>query len=68
VFGIVANDFDADGDIDLAIAQSFYTPQRETTRMSGGLGVVLIGSGYGTCSEIWPAKRRIHRPRTQSAP
>ncbi|MGI9239994.1 MAG: FG-GAP-like repeat-containing protein, partial [Verrucomicrobiales bacterium] len=47
VFGIVAADFNADGDLDLFLAQNFYSPQPETGRMDGGLSVVLLGDGGG---------------------
>ncbi len=47
-FGIgllYANDDDV---LDLFIAQNFYTPQRETGRMAGGVGQLLLGAGDGT--------------------
>ena len=39
---------------DLFIVQNFYQPQRETGRMDGGLGVVLLGNGKGEFSPVWP--------------
>jgi hypothetical protein len=47
-FGIVAKDFDADGKVDLALAQNFFSSQPETGRMDGGLGQLLKGHGDGT--------------------
>ncbi len=53
-FGVVASDFDGDGRPDLALAQNFYTPQRETGRMDGGLSLVLRGLGDATFEPLWP--------------
>ena len=55
-FGIVASDLDGDGLCDLAIAQNFYTAQRETGRMSAGLGIILLGDGKGTFTAVEPAR------------
>ena len=53
-FGIVATELDGDGNTDLFIAQNFFTPQRETSRMAGGTGVLLRGFGNGEFEEMWP--------------
>ena len=52
VFGIAAGDLDADGHVDLALAQNFFSPQPETGRIDGGLGLVLRGAGDGTFSPL----------------
>lgn len=44
VFGIAATDFDGDGWSDLVLAQNFYTPQKETGQMDGGLSLFLKGN------------------------
>ena len=47
VFGLVFHDWDADGRMDLAVSQNFYSPQPETGNVDGGLGMVLKGLGDG---------------------
>jgi hypothetical protein len=44
-FGIGVADFDLDGDLDLVLAQNSWSPEPETGRMNGGLGVVLQNRG-----------------------
>jgi hypothetical protein len=46
-FGVSITDFDGDGHADLAIAHNFFTPEPETGRMAGGLGLLLAGSEQG---------------------
>lgn len=46
-FGVVADDFDEDGWIDLFMAQGQSVAQRETGRQTGGMPVVLRGVGDG---------------------
>ncbi len=58
-FGIVAEDFDADGKIDLMLAQNFFSPQPETGRMDGGLGQLLKGLGNGNFLPVPPKKSGI---------
>ncbi len=48
VFGLAFHDWDADGRLDLALSQNFYSPQAETGNVDGGLGMVLRGRGDGT--------------------
>ncbi len=45
VFGIAPIDTDADGILDLYLAQNDFSPQPETGRMDGGVGVLLRGLG-----------------------
>ena len=47
---------------DLYNTQNFYGPQRETGRMSGGLGALLLGNGDGTFREVWPEQSGIAVP------
>lgn len=61
-FGLAFLDADADGKPDLYVSQNFYAPQRETGRMSGGLGALLLGNGDGTFREIWPEQSGIAVP------
>ena len=46
-FGVVLTDFDGDGWTDAYLTQNFYTAQRETGRMAGGLSQLLMGDGEG---------------------
>jgi hypothetical protein len=45
VNGIAIHDFDGDGNQDLFLAQNSFSPQVETGRMDGGVGVLLQGLG-----------------------
>lgn len=47
-------DIDADGYIDLAITQNFFTMQAETGLMRGGMGVVLRGNAGGGFEAVPP--------------
>ncbi len=58
-FGVTLTDFDLDGHLDCVLAQNFFTPQRETTRMDGGLGLFLKGDGTGGFTPVWPAESGI---------
>lgn len=58
-FGVVLSDFDADGHTDIFMAQNFYSPQRETGRMAGGVGLWLRGAGDGSFDPVWPAKSGV---------
>ncbi|MFT4551192.1 MAG: hypothetical protein ACI9MB_005173, partial [Verrucomicrobiales bacterium] len=52
VFGIAVSDFDADGNLDLFLAQNFHSPQAETGRMDGGVSVLMRGLGDGNFSAM----------------
>ena len=58
-FGVVALDANLDGWQDLFIAQNFFTPQRETGRMAGGLGALLLGHASGKFQMQWPEQSGI---------
>ncbi len=49
-FGVQLSDFNADGNCDILLAQNFFGPQRETGRMDGGLGMLLLGAVTGRFS------------------
>ena len=44
VYGIGIADFNADGHLDLALAQNSFSPEPETGRLDGGLGLILAGT------------------------
>ena len=51
-FGTEILDVDDDGILDVIIAHNFFSPQRETGRMDGGLSLVLKGNGDCTFSAL----------------
>ena len=50
--GVVLVDLDADGDLDAALAQNSFSPQRETGHMDGGLGLILLNDGLGNLEPL----------------
>jgi hypothetical protein len=54
IHGIALADVDADGHLDLLVAQNSYSPHRETGRMDGGVGLLLAGHGDGVFRPVWP--------------
>ena len=44
-FGVVATEMNGDTNPDIYLVHNFYTPQRETGRMDGGLSTMLVGRG-----------------------
>ena len=61
-FGMAFFHANSDGIPDLYVSQNFYGPQRETGRMAGGLGALLLGDGEGSFREIWPKTSGIVVP------
>jgi hypothetical protein len=53
-FGIALTHLNDDPHPDLVLLQNHYTPQRETTRMAAGVGVVMLGDGRGGFEAVWP--------------
>jgi hypothetical protein len=51
-FGIVAGDFDGDGNEDLFLSQNFFPVEPETSRYDAGRGLLLRGTGRGGFSAI----------------
>ena len=47
-------DVDGDGQTDLYLAQNFFSPQRETGNMDGGVSLLLRGQGNGRFTPVWP--------------
>jgi len=66
-FGIVVSELDGDGIPDIFLAQNFYSPQIETGRMSGGLGLLLKGRGDGSFEPVWPKESGISSPHDMTA-
>jgi hypothetical protein len=53
-FGAVLSDFNADGHVDLCIAQNFFSSRISLGRMDGGLSLVLVGDGKGGFQPLMP--------------
>ena len=51
-YGVCVSDFDADGILDILMANNFFASQPETGYMDGGLGWLLKGTGDGQFSPI----------------
>lgn len=61
-FGVVLEDIDADGDLDAVLAQNSFSPQRETGRMDGGLGQLLLNDGSGQFTPLDPVASGVQIP------
>ncbi len=61
-FGVVATEINGDGHADLYLAQNFFTPQRETGKMAGGLSALLLGDGTGGFRPVWPSESGLLVP------
>ena len=47
VQGVVVQDFDGDGNLDLLVAGNFHVSEVETGRADAGIGLLLTGDGRG---------------------
>lgn len=61
-FGVVLVDLDGDGDLDAALAQNSFSPQRETGRMDGGLSLVMTNDGNGQFTLLSAAESGVVIP------
>ncbi|MCH8905141.1 MAG: hypothetical protein IIA45_14655 [Bacteroidetes bacterium] len=52
LFGIIAEDFDLDQNLDLLIAGNFYVAEVETGRADAGVGLYLKGNGKGEFTPV----------------
>jgi hypothetical protein len=62
IFGMVFEDFDRDGHLDLALAGNFYQPQWETGPYDGSIGVLLRGDGSGQFVAVDPVESGLLLP------
>lgn len=60
-------DANADAKLDLFMAQNFFSPQRETGRMDGGLGLLMLGDGKGGFTPVRADRSGIVVPRDMGA-
>ena len=61
-FGLAFLQANGDSHIDLYVSQNFYGPQRETGRMAGGVGTLLLGNGDASFTAVGPSKSGIIIP------
>ena len=61
-FGVVFCYADGDANPDLYLVQNFFSPQRLTGRMDGGLSVLLLGDGAGGFNPVWPNRSGLVIP------
>jgi hypothetical protein len=54
IFGMVAGDFDGDGNADLLMVQNSYAPVAVIGRFAGGLGQFMRGDGHGGFTAVPP--------------
>lgn len=66
-FGIIAEDINSDGNVDIFLAQNFYSPQIETRPMDNALSLVLIGDGDGDFTPLNPEESGIVLPGDSKA-
>ncbi len=59
VFGLVAADFDGDGNEDVFASQNFFGVDAETSRYDSGLGVWLRGDGHGNFKAVPAAESGV---------
>jgi hypothetical protein len=60
--GIVAGDFDGDGNADLFVVQNSYAPAPAIGRFDGGLGQLLRGDGHGHFEPVPPIESGLVVP------
>jgi hypothetical protein len=61
-FGVSLSDVDADGDADIYLVQNFYSPQRETGFMNGGVSLLLLNNGRAEFEPVWPNRSGLVVP------
>lgn len=58
-YGVAADDFDADGNVDILMVGNFFHAQPETGYMGGGLGWLLRGKGGQQFETVWPNRSGV---------
>ena len=61
-FSAALTEVDGDGHADLYIVQNFYSPQRETGRMDGGVSLLMLGDGSSHFEPVWPDRSGLVVP------
>ncbi len=62
IFDVAIADFNGDAVPDLFLGQNFFSPQRETGPMDGGVGVVAVGRGDGSFTVLRPNEAGVVVP------
>lgn len=66
-FGLCFLDADADGNLDLFLAQNFFGPQFETGPYSSGLSTLLLSNGKGAFTPLLPDRSGLVVPGDATA-
>ena len=66
-YGVSVMDVNADGHLDILIANNFFGPQPETGYMDGGVGWLLTGDGKRGFKVHWPDQSGIVLPNDSTA-
>ena len=61
-YGVVVNDFDKDGNMDILFGNNFFGSQPETSYLDGGLSWLIKGLGDHQFSCVWPNRSGINNP------
>jgi hypothetical protein len=64
-FGVVAADFDGDGQEDIFLSQNFFATNTETDRHDAGAGLLLRGDGRGSLQSLSAKESGISIPGEQ---
>ncbi|MCH8330294.1 MAG: VCBS repeat-containing protein, partial [Bacteroidetes bacterium] len=62
VFGIVANDFNQDGNLDLLISGNFFVSEIETGRADASIGLYMTGNGNGEFQAVKVTESGFNTP------
>ena len=60
VMGVISDDFNSDGNMDLFVAGNLHVAEVETPRADGGTGRILLGNSAGTFEAISITKAGVY--------
>ena len=58
--GILVDDYDNDGNLDILTAGNFYVPEVETPRNDASMGLILLGNGHGQFNPVKASESGLH--------
>ncbi len=67
VFGLLAEDFNKDGNLDILFSGNFYAPEVETTRYDASVGALLIGDGKNNFEPVHLEESGFNAPQDARA-